>query len=209
MNMNISGEVVRCLRLERGWTQDHLAALAHTNPKTIQRVEKTGVCSLETRAALAAVLEIDVKQLDGEETVEQPKSTGQDGLLFYRRLPTGQAIVDIFEGTYWYRFSHEEPRTVDDVDFIAHVVQDIQDWSEVWSDLDAGQKVKATYSLTELQQEVERRGLWIFGLRTNAKFKLPQRDGTHQEIPGSVSNIHVAYADSDRIIVLNPKSGKK
>ena len=205
MNMNISGEVVRRLRLERGWTQEHLAALAHASPKTIQRVEKSGICSLETRAALAAVFEIDVKQLDGKEKIEQAKSTGDDGLLFYRRLPTGQAVVDIFQGTYWYRFSHEEPKSAEDVDFIASIVQNIQDWSEIWSDLDAGGKVKATYSLTELQKEAEEHGLWIFGLRTKTKFKLPQRDGTYQEVPGSVSNIHIAYANSDKVIVLDAK----
>ncbi len=46
---------IRKLREERGWTQEHLAAVAAVSLRTIQRVESDGAASLETRAALAAV----------------------------------------------------------------------------------------------------------------------------------------------------------
>ena len=53
--MNISGENVKCMRIARGWSQEHLAALASLSVRTIQRVEKSGMCDLETRSALASV----------------------------------------------------------------------------------------------------------------------------------------------------------
>lgn len=51
--------IVRKLRLQRGWSQEHLAELAGVNVRTIQRIERGAKMSLETRAALAAVFEVD------------------------------------------------------------------------------------------------------------------------------------------------------
>ena len=163
------------------------------------------MCGLETRSALAAVFEIDLKQLDGEEKIQQAKNQGNDGVLFYHRVLSGTVVVEIFEGTYWYRFSNEDPRNNHDAETIADAVQNIQDWSEIWSDIEAGSKVKATFELGELLKELEEKGLWVFGLRTRSKFKLPRRDGTSLELDGDVCNIHIAYADSKRVIILNPK----
>lgn len=204
MSISISGEVVRRLRLERGWSQEHLAAIAELSAKTIQRVERKGTCDLETRSALASVFEIDLQQLDGEKKIQQAKKQDGDGFLFYHRLTSGNSIVEVFQETYAYRFSNEDPRNADDVDFIAMNVQNIHDWSEIWSDIDPGSKIKAIFELGEMLKEMEVRGMWLFGLRTRTTFKLPKRDGTKSEVEGAICNIHVAYADSKHIIVLDP-----
>lgn len=116
----------------------------------------------------------------------------------------GQQCVDVFVNSYWYRFSNEEPRSADDVDFVADVVQSIQDWSEIWDDIESGSRVKATYELRELLKTIEESGMVLFGLRTKTTFRFPNRDGSEEEVRGSVANFHVAYADSKSIIVLNP-----
>lgn len=46
-------------RNTRGWTQEVLAELAQTTVRTIQRVEKGEISSVQTRHALARALEID------------------------------------------------------------------------------------------------------------------------------------------------------
>jgi len=206
MSMKISSEIVRRLRIERGWTQEHLADLCGCSLKTIQRIEKSGLCSLETRSALAAVFEIELKQLDGEEKIEQAKRESDDGLLFYHRLNTGKQIVEIFDGTYFYRFSNEDAQSHEDSEFIASAVQNIHDWSEIWHEIEPGNKIRATYELGDLLKELEENGLWLFGLRTKAKFNIPSRDGDSTKIDGSICNFHVAYKDSDKIIVLDTKN---
>ena len=205
MNMKVSGKVVRQLRLARGWTQEHLATLAETATKTIQRVEMGGKCTLETRSALAAVFQIDVQQLDGEEAIEQAQTEGDDGPLFFHRLRSGSEVVGVFQDSVWYRWNHEEPRNKDDVDLIADSIQLIHDWAEIWGDLDPGAKVKATFELTELLEDLALKGFWAFGLRTRSTFTFPVRDGNTGRVEGPVCNIHLAYADSDRIIVLDPR----
>lgn len=56
--------IVRKLRLQRGWSQEHLADLAAVNVRTIQRIERGKTSSLETRSALAAVFEVDISTFD-------------------------------------------------------------------------------------------------------------------------------------------------
>ena len=53
--MLVSAEKIRDLRLANGWTQEQFAELCGVSVRTIQRVEKTGVASMETTNALAAV----------------------------------------------------------------------------------------------------------------------------------------------------------
>jgi transcriptional regulator with XRE-family HTH domain len=56
--------IVRKLRLQRGWSQEHLAALTGVNVRTIQRLERGAKMSLESRAALAAVFEVDASTFE-------------------------------------------------------------------------------------------------------------------------------------------------
>src|SRR5476651_853336 len=51
--------IVRKLRLQRGWTQEHLAELTGLSVRSIQRLERGQTGSLETLNSLAAVFEVD------------------------------------------------------------------------------------------------------------------------------------------------------
>jgi transcriptional regulator with XRE-family HTH domain len=55
--MLVDAEKIRAMRLKSGWTQEQLAEMCDVSVRTIQRIEKTGIASLETTNALAAVLE--------------------------------------------------------------------------------------------------------------------------------------------------------
>lgn len=67
MEINMNGQLIRKLREERAWSQEHLASVANVSLRTIQRVESEGRASAETRLALAAAFDIDVSQLSNEE----------------------------------------------------------------------------------------------------------------------------------------------
>ncbi|MBS0323450.1 MAG: helix-turn-helix transcriptional regulator [Proteobacteria bacterium] len=203
--MNISGENVKRLRLERGWTQEQLAALSGRNVRTIQRVEKSGICDLETRSALAAVFQVEAVQLDGAKKIEQAKAPEGDDFLYYSRLTTGNEIVDVFDGSHMYRFSNEDPRSEGDAEYIAWIVSQIHDYSEIWGDIEPGSKVKAIYEFGEMLKEMEEKGILLFGLRTKRATALPTRDGAGKPFDAKVANFHLAYADSEKIIVLNTR----
>ncbi len=58
--------IVRKLRLQRGWSQDHLSQISGLSVRTIQRIERGQEPSLESLKAFAAVFEINVTDLQTE-----------------------------------------------------------------------------------------------------------------------------------------------
>ena len=55
--------IIRQLRLDRGWSQEELAAISGVSVRTIQRLENGGRASLETLKCMAAAFESDVSTL--------------------------------------------------------------------------------------------------------------------------------------------------
>ena len=84
--MKINSALVLEHRLKRSLSQEELAIMSGLNIRTIQRIEREGVGSLQTKKSLAAALEIDVHDLDYEvsstmkryeyKTVEAPFKMG-------------------------------------------------------------------------------------------------------------------------------------
>jgi transcriptional regulator with XRE-family HTH domain len=70
--MKVNAELIIKLRKERSWSQDELATAAGLNLRTVQRVEKYGSASLQSKKALAAALDIDARDLDNEEVRMKP-----------------------------------------------------------------------------------------------------------------------------------------
>lgn len=61
--MRIDANRVKALRETRGWSQEHLAAVAGLSPRTIQRLEAEGKASGETRMAVASALGVGPVEL--------------------------------------------------------------------------------------------------------------------------------------------------
>ena len=70
MDIAMNGQLVKKLREERSWSQEHLAAAAGLSLRTIQRVEAEGKASPETRLSLAAALSVELAQLNAQEQSE-------------------------------------------------------------------------------------------------------------------------------------------
>lgn len=58
--------IVRKLRLQRGWSQEHLSQLSGLSIRTIQRIERGQNAGLESLKSLAAVFEIQITDLQQE-----------------------------------------------------------------------------------------------------------------------------------------------
>ena len=55
--------LIQKMRLQRGWSQEQLAQVSGLSVRTVQRLERGQVPSLESANALAAVFEIDLNRL--------------------------------------------------------------------------------------------------------------------------------------------------
>lgn len=61
--MSSTNVQITALRKDRGWSQEKLAAISGVSERTIQRIEKSGSCSLETKLALANAFDISPAEL--------------------------------------------------------------------------------------------------------------------------------------------------
>jgi transcriptional regulator with XRE-family HTH domain len=57
------GKRIKEERQKRGWTQEHLAAVAGIAPRTVARIEKGEVQGLDSLMAIAAAFEMELRQL--------------------------------------------------------------------------------------------------------------------------------------------------
>jgi transcriptional regulator with XRE-family HTH domain len=71
--MKINRNLILALRKQRSWSQDELAVAAGLNLRTVQRIERSGSASLQSRKALAAAFSIDVNELESPEEAMTPR----------------------------------------------------------------------------------------------------------------------------------------
>jgi transcriptional regulator with XRE-family HTH domain len=84
--MKVNAELIAKLRKERSWSQDELAIASGLNLRTVQRIEKDGSASLQSKKALAAVLAIDTRDLDNEEVHMKPcPACGSNEIRQYKK----------------------------------------------------------------------------------------------------------------------------
>lgn len=105
--MKINSAVILERRLERAWSQEELAVASGLSLRTIQRVEKDASASLETKKALAATLDINIRDLEYEDshimkkyeykTVELPFKIG----LFKQGTPDIEGLLNAEGETGW------------------------------------------------------------------------------------------------------------
>ncbi|HGM7288808.1 TPA: helix-turn-helix domain-containing protein [Serratia marcescens] len=65
---------IRPLRLEKGWSQEQLAAIAGLSTRTVQRIENGEQASLETLTAIAAALGVQVSDLNAPPQAPQEET---------------------------------------------------------------------------------------------------------------------------------------
>ncbi|MFC3193667.1 helix-turn-helix domain-containing protein [Marinicella sediminis] len=95
--LNIAG-----LRKERGWSQEKLAAISGLSERTIQRIEKDGSCSLESKLALACAFELspqDLLQTPGVNTLPTEHITDWSGAFGLLILGLVFPVIVFFTGT--------------------------------------------------------------------------------------------------------------
>lgn len=66
----------------------------------------------------------------------------------------------------------------------------------MWDEIEAGERVKASFGLTERLHELEEAGLWVFGAREVRRVE----GGTQPPSPWPIAILKVVHANSREII---------
>jgi len=195
MEMKINVVLLKKLRTEKAWSQDQLADISGLSLRTIQRIEKSGNASLESKKAIASAFEIKAIELDVNENSSALADDETDN--FYFRVEDGTKLSEVIGGAYAYRMNHDSPESEEEADLLASAIQSMHDWGEIWSDIEAGDRVKASFDLTQLIEELKTEGFWVFGLRTNEEYPGIKGD------KWPIANIFVMRSDNPKIIKLD------
>lgn len=159
MKTKVNAQKIKEFREQRGWSQNQLADMANISLRTIQRMEKDGSCSIESVKSLAAVFEIDFKDLLLEE--DSKKFEGVDFLL---RIEHGKQLADLIGGKHAFDFDFELAiKDKDLIELIYNLFQNVSDYNDIWEDIEYGGRTEAITFFQELINKLERNSLWVFG----------------------------------------------
>ena len=121
---------------------------------------------------------------------------------FLVRLVSGRDIMAVVGGAYQSSFDHDEPRSAKEADLLGLFLQEVQDCAEFWDDTEAGERVKATFGLSERIRELENTGFWVFGTREMRSIE----GGVGPPSPWPVAILKVVRSNSEEINTLTPES---
>lgn len=71
--MKINAELVFKSRANKSWSQEELALASGLNIRTIQRIEREGIASLQSKKALASVFGLHISDLDPKDVLLMKK----------------------------------------------------------------------------------------------------------------------------------------
>jgi 5-methylcytosine-specific restriction endonuclease McrA len=87
------------------------------------------------------------------------------------RIKTGKELSNIIGAADGFLFDHDEPETEEEAKLIGGFLQNLQDWGDLWSDLESSQRVETSFSLTTDIKEIETAGFLVFGTREKRRMR--------------------------------------
>ncbi len=84
MEMKLDKAKLKQLRESKAWSQAHLAEVSGISLRTIQRIEKSGVASLESIKSICATFDVQVGDLSAGEDYQNEVVPSFAGLMRYK-----------------------------------------------------------------------------------------------------------------------------
>jgi hypothetical protein len=117
------------------------------------------------------------------------------------RLTSGRAVLAAVAGFCAGDFEHDELKSELEVELVSRFLQGVQDYGELWDDLEAGDRVKADFEIGTQLNELEQAGFWVFGGREVQRLE----GGLGSPTAWPVAIIRVLRGSSSEIIKVNLK----
>lgn len=168
-------ERIRRLRAQKAWTQPELAEASGITIRTVQRLEAGQSVSAETLKRVAKAFGVPLETLQSPSDQEaQSNATGE----FLPRITNGADLAAIIADIYALGPSYDTPKDAEEAERIAGFVRLLQDYGDIWNDLEAADHVHATWALQQELDTLESSGLWVFGARIHRNVRWAQSNGS-------------------------------
>lgn len=79
------------------------------------------------------------------------------------RLTTGRELLSLIDGTFALAHDHDELQNVDEVELVSNFFQQVSDYADLSSEWEPSDKVRISFALTQLLEELEQVDLLVFG----------------------------------------------
>lgn len=145
---------------------ENLVLLCRTHHKMVDDQEDTYTAQILRQ--MKASHEVWVSARLTDQTKPKPlrmRRVKQNIPPYLPRLTTGQQVLDVLIGSYGYLTQNDDPQSEEEVDLIGNFLQAATDWAEMGDDLEPHGRVSAAFSLTQLIQDLDEAGFWVFGGR--------------------------------------------
>lgn len=184
---------VRELREKKAWSQEELAAISGVSVRTIQRIESGEVPSKESLKAIASAFDVDVAEFKPDQLTSSDGGTPST-LRHLLRLTTGDEVFGLTAGAEAFAYTNDELKSNDARSKVGDFLDLVKDWSDLWSDLEPSRHIELRHQCSELVDELQDLGLWVFGGKTKSPYKAM---GKTIFLNTAVLGIH--YADNPTI----------
>jgi hypothetical protein len=91
------------------------------------------------------------------------RSVKGEKVEFLFRIASGKQLLNLLSGVCGSYFDHPEPENETEMELFAGFLQQVQDYADIISDLDIGNRVEASFSLSRSLSRIEEAGFWLFG----------------------------------------------
>jgi hypothetical protein len=101
---------------------------------------------------------------------------------FISRITSGKELFNIISNSFGYRTDYEEVETEEEADFIGGILQDLTDYGEISDMVEAADKVKMGFQLSEIIKLIEEKGYYLFAESNIEKMKFSNGDNDNWKI---------------------------
>ena len=188
-NKSTYGKLIRRLREQRAWTQEHLAGVSDLNTRTIQRIENGEVPpSKESLMRIADAFDLNVRELisaaEGEDLTEnqiQAFVKEYQNVTFLPRMTSGHELLKVIGDSHAALFEHDDLKEKQHAALVGSLLDDLKDLLDIWSDTSLQYRAEFAIDLTERLNELDSIGYIVFGIK-KALYPKQQSDTTFLDI---------------------------
>lgn len=152
---------IEALRIERGWTKDHLARTSGVSERTVRRIEKGETPSLDTLQALAAAFNIDCKKITCLMR-EEPKPRARTPMLL--EIGNGHDLLNALAGAHAFAADADHAEDDETASLVAGLLDAIE-LADIYDELSPSARYEEGRRLTDLLTKLREQGWGVCVVR--------------------------------------------
>ncbi|MBK8285781.1 MAG: HNH endonuclease [Ahniella sp.] len=120
------------------------------------------------------------------------------------RLSNGNELMALIGSACASSLDYDELKTDQEVSLVGGFLQSLQDWGEMWSEIEPAERVEVTFRFTESINDLGENGLLVFGAREIQQIEGGQGGAS----PWPVVIIRIVRTDNQEILTYNKDTGE-